>query len=116
NFALLRAVGAEGKPVLLKRGMAATIEEWLLAGEHLLAAGAESVVFCERGIQGFDPSTRNLLDLGAVALLRHVYGLAVVVDPSHATGRRDLVPPLARAALAAGAHGLLGEAHPDPAH
>lgn len=116
NFALLRAVGAEGKPVLLKRGMAATIEEWLLAGEHLLAAGAESVVFCERGIQGFDPSTRNLLDLGAVALLRHVYGLAVVVDPSHATGRRDLVPPLARAALAAGAHGLLVEAHPDPAH
>lgn len=116
NFALLRAVGAAEKPVLLKRGMSATIEEWLLAGEHLLAAGAPGVVFCERGIQGFDPSTRNLLDLGAVALLRHVHRLPIVVDPSHATGRRDLVPALARAAVAAGAHGLLVEAHPDPAH
>jgi 3-deoxy-7-phosphoheptulonate synthase len=115
NFALLRAVGAAEKPVLLKRGMSATIEEWLLSGEHLLASGASGVVFCERGIQGFDPSTRNLLDLGAVALLRHAYRLPVVVDPSHATGRRDLVPPLARAAIAAGAHGLLVEAHPDPA-
>jgi 3-deoxy-7-phosphoheptulonate synthase len=114
NFALLRAVGRSGRPVLLKRGMAARIEDWLLAGEHLLASGAEAVIFCERGIQGFDPLTRNLLDLGAVALLKHALHQPVVVDPSHATGRRDLVAPLARAAMAAGADGLLVEAHPDP--
>lgn len=114
NFALLAAVGAEHKPVLLKRGMSATIEEWLLAAEHLLMAGAESVVFCERGVRGFDPSTRNLLDLGAVALLAHVQRLAVIVDPSHAAGRRDLVPALARAAIAAGAAGVLIETHHDP--
>jgi 3-deoxy-7-phosphoheptulonate synthase len=114
NFALLRAVGASGKPVLLKRGMAATVDEWLLAAEHLLAAGASGVVFCERGIIGFDPSTRNLLDLGAVALVNHVHRLPVIVDPSHAAGRRDLVIALSRAALAAGASGLLVEAHPDP--
>jgi 3-deoxy-7-phosphoheptulonate synthase len=115
NFALLRAVGAAQKPVLLKRGMAATIDEWLLAGEHLLAAGAPNVVFCERGVHGFDPSTRNLLDLGAVALLSCTLGLPVVADPSHAAGRRDLVVPLSRAAIAAGAHGLLVEFHPEPA-
>ena len=114
NFALLRAVGAMGKPILLKRGMAATVEEWLLAGEHLLAAGAAGVVFCERGISGFDPHTRNLLDLGAVALLTSVHRLPVVVDPSHAVGRRDLIPALAKAALAAGASGLMIEAHGDP--
>ncbi len=112
NFALLAAVGEAGKPVLLKRGMAASVSEWLLAGEHLLAAGAAFVVFCERGIKGFDPQTRNLLDLGAVALLKHVHRQPVVVDPSHATGRRDLIPPLARAALALDADGLLIEAHP----
>lgn len=115
NYALLRAVGQLHKPVLLKRGMAATIDEWLQAGEHCMAAGASVVIFCERGIHSFDPSTRNLLDLSAVALLRHAYGLPVVADPSHATGRKDLVVPLAHAALAAGAHGLLVEAHPDPA-
>ena len=114
NFALLRAVGAMGKPILLKRGMAATVEEWLLAGEHLLAAGAAGVVFCERGISGFDPHTRNLLDLGAVALLTSVHRLPVVVDPSHAVGRRDLIPALAKAAVAAGASGLMIEAHGDP--
>jgi 3-deoxy-7-phosphoheptulonate synthase len=112
NFALLRAVGRANKPVLLKRGMAATIDDWLLAGEHLLSSGAAGVIFCERGIHGFDPSTRNLLDLGAVAVLACSLGLPVVVDPSHAAGRRDLVPPLSRAALAAGAHGLLVEMHP----
>ncbi|MGE0434081.1 MAG: 3-deoxy-7-phosphoheptulonate synthase [Planctomycetota bacterium] len=115
NFALLKAVGATGKPVLLKRALSATMHEWLMAGEHLLAAGASAVVFCERGIQGFDPATRNLLDLGAVALMRHVYRQPIVVDPSHATGRRDLIPPLSRAAIAAGADGLLVEVHPDTA-
>ena len=115
NFALLRAVGASGAPVLLKRGPATTLEEWLLAGEHLLAAGAAGVVFCERGVRGFDPSTRHLLDLGGVALLGPVMGQPVVADPSHAAGRRDLVPHLSRAALGAGADGLLLEVHPDPA-
>jgi 3-deoxy-7-phosphoheptulonate synthase len=115
SFALLRAIGRAGKPVLLKRSMSATIEEWLLAGEYLLAHGASSLAFCERGIRHFDPSTRNLLDLGAVALLAHVNRLPVIVDPSHGTGRRDLVLPLARAALAAGAAGVMIETHDDPA-
>ncbi len=114
NFALLRAAGATGRPILLKRGMAATIDEWLLAAEHCLDGGAPGVIFCERGIRSFDPHTRNVLDLGAVALVAAVHGHAVVVDPSHAAGRRDLVLPLARAALAAGACGLLIETHPDP--
>ncbi len=114
SFALLRAVAAEGKPVLLKRGMAATVEEWLLAAEHCLVSGAPAVILCERGIRGFDASTRNLLDLGAVALLGGVYGLPVIVDPSHAVGRRDLVPALSRAALAAGAAGVMIETHDDP--
>lgn len=114
NFALLHAVGRTHKPVLLKRGMAATIDEWLLAAEHVLAAGAATVLLCERGIVGFDPSTRNLLDIGAVALLSQVHRLPVIVDPSHASGRRDLVLALSRAALAAGAAGLLVESHPDP--
>lgn len=114
NYALLRAVGATKRPVLLKRGMAATVEEWLLAGEYLLASGASGVVFCERGIRSFDVSTRNLLDLGAVALLAHVHRVPVLVDPSHGTGRRDLIFPLARAALAAGAAGLMIETHETP--
>jgi 3-deoxy-7-phosphoheptulonate synthase len=115
NFALLKAAGAAKKPVLLKRAMSATVEEWLLAGEYLLASGASGVVFCERGIRGFDTSTRNLLDLGAVALLAHVHKLPVIVDPSHAMGRRDLIPAMSRAALAAGATGLMIETHPSPA-
>ncbi|MBK7583656.1 MAG: 3-deoxy-7-phosphoheptulonate synthase [Myxococcales bacterium] len=115
NYALLQAVGGAGKPVLLKRAMSATIEEWLHAGEYLLVHGASGVVFCERGLRGFDPSTRNLLDLGAVALLARVHRLPVVVDPSHAAGRRDLILPLARAALAAGAHGVMIEVHDEPA-
>ena len=115
NFALLRAVGKQKRPVLLKRGLSATIEEWLLAGEYCLAEGASGVIFCERGVRGFDQTTRNLLDLGAVALLAHALRLPVIVDPSHAVGRRDLVVPLARAGIAAGAHGLLVEVHGDPA-
>ncbi|MCC6998772.1 MAG: 3-deoxy-7-phosphoheptulonate synthase [Deltaproteobacteria bacterium] len=116
NYALLAAVARLGRPVLLKRGMSATVEEWLLAGEYLLVGGAPAVILCERGVRGFDPSTRNVLDLGAVALLSHVHGLPVVVDPSHAVGRRDLVPALARAALAAGAAGLMVETHDDAGH
>lgn len=111
---LLRSVGATGKPVLLKRGMAATIDEWLLAAEYCLVHGAAGVVFCERGIRGFDRNTRYVLDLGAVALLAHVRGLPVIVDPSHAAGRRDLLAPLSRAALAAGGAGLMLETHEDP--
>ncbi len=114
SFPLLKAVAATGKPILLKRGMAATVEEWLAAGEWCLVHGAQSVIFCERGIRGFDPATRNLLDLGSVALLAHVHRQAVVVDPSHALGRRDLIAPLSRAAIAAGASGLLLETHDDP--
>ena len=114
NYALIKAIGRTGRPVLLKRGMAATIEEWLHAGEYLLAGGASGVVFCERGIRSFDDSTRNLLDIGAVALLAHVHHLPVIVDPSHGAGRRDLVLPLGRAALAAGAAGLMIESHDEP--
>lgn len=114
NYALLKRVGRTGRPALLKRGMAATIDEWLHAGEYLLASGASAVVFCERGIRSFDDATRNLLDVGAVALLAHVHRLPVIVDPSHGAGRRDLVLPLGRAALAAGACGLMIETHDDP--
>lgn len=116
NYALLKHVARAERPVLLKRGMAATVEEWLLAAEYLRVHGCPAVVFCERGVRGFDASTRNLLDLGAVALLANVYGLPVVVDPSHGTGRRDLVPSLCRAAKAVGAHGVMAETHDDPGH
>ncbi len=114
NFALLHAVGRTGIPVLLKRANGASIEEWLLAGEHLLHAGTGTVVFCERGIRGFDPHTRNLLDMGAIAVLRHEFGLPVIADPSHGSGRRDLVVPLALSAVAAGAHGVMVEISRDP--
>ncbi len=115
NFPLLKAAGEARRPVLLKRGLAATIDEWLLAGEYLLHHGAPAVIFCERGIRTFEPALRFTLDLGAVALLSEVHGLPVVVDPSHAAGRRDLLEPLSRAGLAAGGAGLLLETHPDPA-
>lgn len=114
NYALLKAIGHTGRPVLLKRAMSATVEEWLLAAEYLLVYGARGVVLCERGIRGWDAGTRNLLDLGAVALLAHVHHVPIIVDPSHAAGRRDLVAPLARAALGAGAAGLLIETHDEP--
>ncbi|MFN3200254.1 MAG: 3-deoxy-7-phosphoheptulonate synthase [Bradymonadia bacterium] len=113
NFALLKRVGRLGMPVLLKRGMSARTEEWLLAGEHLLDAGASGVIYCERGVHGFDAATRYMLDLGAVALLSHVHRLPVIVDPSHGTGRRDLIRPMSRAARASGACGLIVEVHPD---
>ncbi len=112
--ALLKAVGAARKPVLLKRAFAATLEEWLLAGEALLLHGAPAVLFCERGIRGPDNGMRNVLDLGVVAVLAHACRLPVLVDPSHAAGRRDVVVPLARAGIAAGACGVVVEVHDRP--
>lgn len=112
--ALLKAVGSAKKPVLLKRAFSASLEEWLLAGEALLLHGAPSVLFCERGVRGPEGGTRNILDVAAVAVLAHAHGLAVVVDPSHAAGRRDVVVPLARAGLAAGACGVVVEIHDRP--
>jgi len=114
NFALLRKVAATGKPVLLKRGFAATIEEWLLAAEYLLAGGNDQVVLCERGVRGFETATRFTLDLNAVPLVRQLSHLPVVVDPSHGTGLRELVPAMSLAAIAAGAHGLIVEVHVEP--
>ncbi len=114
NFPLLQAAGRSGKPVLLKRGFAATIEEWLLSAEYILNEGNSNVVLCERGIRSFDPHTRNLLDLSCVPLLGMLTHLPVVVDPSHSTGRRELVAPMAQAAIAAGADGLLVDVHHQP--
>jgi 3-deoxy-7-phosphoheptulonate synthase len=116
NFPLLLAVGRTGKPVLLKRGFSATIEEWLLAAEYILSTGNPNVMLCERGIRSFDPHTRNLLDLSCIPLLATLTHLPVVVDPSHSTGRRDLVSPMAFAAIAAGADGLLVDVHHQPEH
>jgi 3-deoxy-7-phosphoheptulonate synthase len=114
NFALLRAVGKCGKPVLLKRGMSAKIEELLLAAEYLLAAGNEQVVLCERGIRTFETATRNTLDLNAIPYIKQKTHLPVLVDPSHGTGVRDFVIPMSLAAAACGADGLLVEVHEDP--
>ena len=115
NTPLLRAVGRARRPVMLKRGMASTVDEWLLAAEYVLAEGNEQVILCERGVRGFEPHLRNLLDPAVVPLLRTLTHLPVIVDPSHAVGRRDLVAPAACAALAAGADGVMIEVHPDPA-
>ncbi len=114
NFPLLREAGASGKPVLLKRGMMTTIDEWLNAAEYVLAAGGSQLVFCERGIRTFEPAMRNTLDVGSVAVLRERTHLPVIVDPSHAAGSRRYVAALARAAVAAGADGLLIETHSHP--
>ena len=116
NFALLRAAGRSGKPILLKRGGGATLEEWLLAAEYILADGNENVILCERGIRTFERATRHTLDLNGVALARERTHLPVIVDPSHAAGLRSIVPSLALAGIAAGAHGILVEVHPDPEH
>ena len=115
NFPLLREVGRRRLPVLLKRGAAATLDELLAAADYVLAEGNERVVLCERGVRGFDASTRYVLDLAAVPALRERTSLPIVVDPSHGTGRAALVAPMAKAALAAGADGLLIEVHPEPA-
>ncbi|MEM7201285.1 MAG: 3-deoxy-7-phosphoheptulonate synthase [Planctomycetota bacterium] len=115
NQPLLIEAGRTGKPVLLKRGAAATVAEWLLAAEHILDAGAPGVVLCERGIRALPQPTRNTLDLGSVAWLLAHHSLPVIVDPSHAAGRRELIAPLCRAAWALGCHGVLVEVHDDPA-
>jgi 3-deoxy-7-phosphoheptulonate synthase len=114
NFSMLKKVGAQPKPVLLKRGMAATIEDWLMAAEYILAAGNPNVILCERGIRTFETATRNTLDLNAVAYVKSHTNFPIFADPSHGTGRADLVAPMARAAVAAGADGLLIEAHDHP--
>jgi chorismate mutase/prephenate dehydratase len=114
NFELLKAVGRARTPVLLKRGLMASIDEWLAAAEYILDLGNERVILCERGIRTFETATRNTLDLSAVVVARERTHLPVIVDPSHAAGVRRWVPALAKAALAAGAHGLIIEAHPDP--
>lgn len=116
NFGLLQAVGDAGKPVLLKRGMTATIEEWLMAAEYIAQRGNLDVVLCERGIRTFEPSTRNTLDISAVPVVQSTSHLPVIVDPSHAGGRKDLVVPLSRAAIGAGADGIIVDVHPDPEH
>lgn len=114
NFDLLRELGRIRKPVLLKRGMSATIEEFLAAAEYILAEGNEQVILCERGIRTFETATRNTLDLAMVPLVKEMTHLPVMVDPSHATGKRSLVIPMSKAALVAGAHGVLVEVHPEP--
>lgn len=114
NYPLLKEVGMSGKPILLKRGMMATVEEFLLAAEYILNQGNENVVLCERGIRTFETSTRNTLDLSAVPMLKHLSHLPVIVDPSHGTGVRWMVPIMARAAVAAGADGLIMEVHYHP--
>src|SRR5918911_1718609 len=114
NYSLLRAVGKLGKPVLLKRGMAATIVDLLLSAEYILAEGNTQVILCERGIRSFDQATRNLFDVSAIPVVHGLSHLPIVADPSHGTGHRDMVTPMARAAIAAGADGLLVEVHPHP--
>ncbi len=114
NFELLKAVGAKGMPVLLKRGLSATIEEWLMAAEYLMAHGSDNIILCERGIRTFETYTRNTLDISAIPVVQKLSHLPIIVDPSHATGIRAKVSPMALAAIAAGADGLIVEVHPDP--
>jgi 3-deoxy-7-phosphoheptulonate synthase len=114
NFPLLQAVGAAGKPVMLKRGMSATIEEWLMAAEYIAQRGNLDIVLCERGIRTFETATRNTLDISAVPVAQRLSHLPVIVDPSHSGGRRDLVLPLSRAAIAVGADGIIVDVHPHP--
>jgi len=114
NYALLQEVGRAGKPVLLKRGMSSTVEEWLLAAEYILSQGNRDVILCERGIRTFETATRFTLDLNAVPLVRELSHLPIVVDPSQATGKWSLVRPMSLAAVAAGANGLIIEVHPQP--
>lgn len=114
NFALLKEIGKQQKPILLKRGMTATIEEWLSAAEYIAYEGNENIVLCERGVRSFDTITRNMLDLAAVPIIQSISRLPIIVDPSHGTGRRELIVPMTKAALAAGANGIMVEIHPVP--
>jgi len=116
NYSLLRLTGQTKKPVLLKRGFAATIDEWLMAAEYIMSEGNSRVILCERGIRTFSDNTRNTLDLSAIPSIKAVSHLPIIVDPSHAAGKRDFVIPLSRGAIAVGADGLLVEVHHDPAH
>lgn len=116
NFNMLKVLGRQDKPILLKRGLSATYEEWLMSAEYIMAGGNEQVIMCERGIRTYETYTRNTLDVAAVPVLKKLTHLPVVVDPSHATGKSFLIPSLATAAVAAGADGLLIEVHNDPAH
>ena len=116
NFNLLKILGAQPKPVMIKRGLSSTYEEWLMSAEYVMASGNENVILCERGIRTFETYTRNTLDLAAVPVLRHLTHLPVIIDPSHATGRYALVAPLSMGAVATGCDGLLIEVHNDPAH
>ena len=116
NFILLEEVGRTGKPVMLKRGLASTIEDWLLAAEYILATGNHDVILCERGIRTFETATRNTMDLNAIALAKQISHLPIVADPSHGTGKWSLVVPMALASLAAGADGVIVEVHPSPDH
>jgi 3-deoxy-7-phosphoheptulonate synthase len=116
NFYLLRELAKLRKPVLLKRGIAATVEELLLSAEYILSGGNYDVILCERGIRTFENYTRNTMDVSAIPVIKKLSHLPIVADPSHGTGRRDLVPPMARASVAAGADGLLMEVHHDPDH
>ncbi len=116
NFDLLRLLGQTRKPILLKRGLSATIEEWLMSAEYIMAGGNEQIILCERGIRTFETYTRNTLDLSAIVAVKQLSHLPIVVDPSHATGKWWMVEPLARAAIAVGADGLIIEVHNDPAH
>ncbi len=115
NFELLKELGKINKPILLKRGLAATIEEWLMSAEYIMAGGNENVILCERGIRTYETAMRNTLDLSAIPMIKKKSHLPVMVDPSHATGIRDMVEPMALAAIAAGADGLMVEVHNDPA-
>jgi 3-deoxy-7-phosphoheptulonate synthase len=114
NYSLLKRAGRSGKPILLKRGLSATIQELLLSAEYILAEGNPNVILCERGVRGFDPATRNIFDLSAIPVVHGLSHLPIIADPSHGTGHRDMVIPMARAAVAAGADGLLVEVHPSP--
>ena len=116
NFDLLKAVGRQEKPVMIKRGMSATYEEWLMSAEYVMAGGNENVILCERGIRTFESYTRNTLDLACIPVLRKLTHLPIIIDPSHATGKSWLVEPLAMGAVATGADGLQIEVHNDPAH
>ena len=116
NFTLLRELGRRRKPVLLKRGISATIEEWLLSAEYVLSGGNSDVILCERGIRTFETATRNTFDISAIPVVKKLSHLPIIADPSHGAGRRDMVAPMARAAVAAGADGLIIEVHCDPDH